>query len=256
MSDTEYRLSARLNLGLQPIDGTAALPDTCPLCKKQNTIRDDPWHFLSCEMLHRGEVNVRHDSVSSALYHCALTMGVPARLEPRGLDPKSDKRPDLLLSLPGRRIITDIAIVHPLAPGRVRYKESHTTLGSARRMETRKRRHYADLVTMHHYQLHPFVMEKCGGMAPAAVRLVKIMAEAGEAHLRLWAKEDVVRELLHTVAVAVQRGGALSYLHGYEQALLKLRVASGAVADREAAESATDEEKLAEEGGEEAASAA
>jgi hypothetical protein len=123
-------------------------------------------------------------------------------------------------------------------------------------MENTKRRHYADLITLHHYQLYPFVMETCGGMAPGAVRLVKIMAEAGEAHLRLWAKEDAVRELLHTVAVAVQRGGALSYLHGYEQALLKMRVARGVVADRDAAERATEVEKLEEEAGKEAASAA
>ena len=32
LSDVEYRIATSLNLGLQPIDGTAALPDTCPLC--------------------------------------------------------------------------------------------------------------------------------------------------------------------------------------------------------------------------------
>ena len=69
-------------------------------------------------------------------------------------------------------------------------------------------------------------------------------------------KEDAVRELLHTVAVAVQRGGALSYLHGYEQALLKMRVARGVVADRDAEERATEVEKLEEEAGKKAASAA
>jgi hypothetical protein len=257
MTDTEYRISARLNLGLQPIDGTAALPDVCPLCKDANkTIRDDPWHFLSCQSLHKGEVTVRHDTVNGALYRCALTMGLPARLEPTGLDPKSDKRPDMLLNLPGRRIITDVAIVHPVAPGNVRAKISHTHLGAARRKENEKRKHYTDLVALHGYQLYPFIMETCGGMGPGAVRLVKIMAEAGEAHMRVWAKEDAVQELLHTVAVAVQRGGALSYLHGYQQALDKLRGAAGAVVAKRAVEGEKGEGRLREEDEEDAASAA
>ena len=153
-------------------------------------------------------------------------MGLPARLEPTGLDPKSDKRPDLLLTLPGRHVITDVAIVHPLAAGKVRSGESHNTLSDARHKEARKRKHYADLVAFRHYELHPFVMETCGGMGPAAERLVDIMAEAGEAHLRVWAHEDIVRELLHSVAIAVQRGGATAYLQGYDRTLSKLRAAS------------------------------
>jgi hypothetical protein len=248
MTDTEYRISARMNLGLQPIDGAAALPDICPLCKdKKNTIRDDPWHFLSCRSLHNGEISVRHHTVNRALYHCALAMGLPARLEPTGLDPDSDKRPDMLLTLPGRRIITDVAIVHPLAPGKVRAGISTVQLGSARVAENLKRKRYTNLVTLQHYQLHPFVIETCGGMMPAGRRLVKIMAEAGEAHMRVWAREDAVRELLYTVAVAVQRGGAMSYLYGYEQALDKLRVAAGLVAAKRAEESESEQVMLENE---------
>ena len=126
----------------------------------------------------------------------------------------------------------------------------------ARVKENDKRRRYTDLVTLHNYQLHPFVIETCGGMGPGAVRLVKIMAEAGEAHMRVWAKEDAVQELLHTVAVAVQRGGALSYLHGYQQTLDRLREAAGAVRAKRAAQGERDGEQLREEDEEDAASAA
>jgi hypothetical protein len=189
----------------------------------------------------RGEINVRHDSVSRALYRCALMMGLPARLEPTGLDPNSDLRPDLLLSLPGRQILTDVAVVHPLAPGKVRAKKSHPVLGSARQEEGAKRRKYANLVASRHYQSLPFIMETCGGMGAAAERLIDILSETGEAHLRVWAQEDVVRELLHSVAIAVQRGGALSYLHGYEQALLKIRTASEARGEKTEASQLEDE---------------
>ena len=123
-----------------------------------------------------------------------------------------------------------MAIVHPLAASRVKARTSNTALGSARAEESIKSKHYAELVALRRCQLHPFVMETCGGMAPAAERLIDILAEAGEANLRLWAKQDILRELLHSVAVAVQRGGALSYLHGYEQALHKLRDGDAAAA--------------------------
>ena len=130
-------------------------------------------------------------------------MGLPARMEPTGLDPDR-YRPDLLLTLPRRHILTDVAIVHSLAPGKVR--SGHSVLGSAREVEGNRRRRYAKLVALHRYELLPFVMETSGGMGPDAESLVEVMAEAGEAHLRMWAKEDIIQELLHTAAIAVQRG--------------------------------------------------
>ena len=255
LTDTEYRMSSRFNLGLMPIGGATTLPAICPLCKnKRNTISGDPWHFLSCTPLHRGEVNVRHDNVNRALYRCALLMGFPARMEPTGLDLDNRYRPDLLLTLPGRHILTDVAIVHSLAPGKVR--SGHAVLGSAREMEGNKRRHYAKLVALHRYELLPFVMETSGGMGPDAERLVEIMAEAGEAHLRMWAKVDIIQELLHTAAIAVQRGGAVSYLHGYEQALRKLRMAHDASGARAAGNGEMRHEVSGEEAEEETALAA
>ena len=79
LTDTQYRIAARLNLGLGPMDRSAALPDDCPVCCGVNSIRNDPWHFLSCESLRRGEITVRHDDVGRALYRTALTMGLKAQ---------------------------------------------------------------------------------------------------------------------------------------------------------------------------------
>jgi hypothetical protein len=64
-----------------------------------------------------------------------------------------------------------------------------------------------------------------------------------------------VRELLHSVAIAVQRGGALSYFYGYERALSKMRAAHAA---REAKTKASQraDERLDDESGEESACAA
>jgi uncharacterized Fe-S cluster-containing radical SAM superfamily protein len=102
-------------------------------------------------------------------------------------------------------------------------------------MEGFKRRHYAKVVALHHYQMLPFVVETCGGMGPKAETLVELMAEAGEAHLRMWTKNAIIHELLHTVAIAVQRGSAVAYLHGYERALHSLRMTHAAKTVRIAA---------------------
>ena len=48
------------------------------------------------------------------------------------------------------------------------------------------------------------------------------MAQAAAQHLSLWSRTDILRELVGSVAIAVQRGSALSYLEGYDKSLYVL----------------------------------
>ena len=96
-------------------------------------------------------------------------MGLRAQLEPRGLHASSGLRPDLLLSLPGRLIMTNIAVCHPLAPEWAGRSNGTCMLGRARCMEAIKRRKYAQLASQRQHELLPFVAETCGGLAPSAV---------------------------------------------------------------------------------------
>ena len=249
LTDTQYRIAARLNLGLLPIGGTGALPSTCPLCERPNILRKDAWHFMTCKKLGKGEVNVRHDEVETALYRSALMMGLQATRQPTGLDPKSDLRPDLMLILPGRRILTDVAICHPLAPGRRESGQSSKTLGTARVIEYNKRRKYTEIKVQHDLELLPFVVETCGGVGREARKLLKAMAEAGEEHLAIWSKKDIIRHLIGSVAIAVQRGGAMAYLEGHYKALHALGRQSEAGVE-EVEEVQAEEEKTQEEWGE------
>jgi len=217
LTDTQYRFAARLNLGLQPTE--AALPATCPLCHHFNSIRNDAYHFMTCKKLSKGEVTVRHDEVESALHRSALIMGVQAVRQPAGLDTSSKLCPDLMMILPGRRILIDVAICHPLAPSRVKRGTSMRALRTAKEMEGVKRRKYLELQTRQQMELLPFVVETCGGMGPAAVKLLKAIADAAEERLALWSRKDVIRYVVGLVAVAVQRGGAMAYLEGYDKAL-------------------------------------
>jgi len=257
----EYRVASRLNLSLRQMTNAAVMPDVCTEGKTNlNSIRDDPWHFLTCPKLSKGELNVRHDDVGRAIYHSALLMGLRAQHEVKGLDDTSDLRPDVLLTLPGRQILTDVAIAHPLAPGAVRQAKSTNELGCARAVESFKRRKYARLSSLRGFEQLPFVVETCGGMGPSAVTLVKAMAEASEEHLRMWSKEAVIRQLVGSVAIAVQRGNGIAYLDGYDRSLQVMRKkAEGRVAEDEEGEveeGADEEEEEDGEAGEEGAAAA
>ena len=184
LTDTQYRLAARLNLDLQPMEGAAALSDDCSLCGRSNAIRNDPWHYLSCKKLSRGEITVRHDDVGRTLHRNALTLGLKAQLEPKGLQADSNLRPDLLISLPGRTILTDVAVCHPLAPGAV--KRRGGKLAKARTAEQQKKRKYAKLASQRRYEMLPFAVETSGGFAPAAVQLMHAMALAAAQTFLLW----------------------------------------------------------------------
>ena len=67
-------------------------------------------------------------------------------------------------------------------------------------------------------------METFGGLAPDAVTLLKELSRAGEEHLGLWPRDVIVRQLLGSVAVAVQKGNAMAVLSGYSKAVTAVRV--------------------------------
>ena len=50
------------------------------------------------------------------------------------------------------------------------------------------------------------------------------MAQTSEELLALWSREDVIRQLVGSVAMAVQRGGAMAYMYGYDRCLQGMQV--------------------------------
>ena len=111
-----------------------------------------------------------------------------------------------------------------------------------------KRRKYLKMKTRHQMELMPFVVETCGGMGPAAVKLLKAMAKAGEEHLAMWPKQDIIRYVVGSVSIAVQRGSVMAYLEGYDRSLTTLENPS---AEGEEEEKEAEEEVVVDEQGEE-----
>ena len=225
LTDTQYRLAARLNLGLPPVDGVelGELPDTCPVCADvknvpYRSIRDDPWHFLTCSKLSKGEISTRHDQVAEQVSRCAQLLGIRARREVTGLSEDASLRPDLLLTLPGRTVLSDVVVCHPLAPG-TRNTTGARRLATAKSKETTKNRKYAHLSSRHRFVQLPIALETTGGVGPRTATLIEAMADASAEQLVTWSRESVIRELLGSVAMAVQRGNAMTFLEAYDRAL-------------------------------------
>ena len=59
-------------------------------------------------------------------------------------------------------------------------------------------------------------VDACGGMASEATRLVQVIGEEGERwSAGTWSAVSIQRQLLSAIAVAVQRGNALTVLSGF-----------------------------------------
>ena len=96
---------------------------------------------------------VSTEVVLNVLYRSALMMDIQAVREPVGLHSIDGRCPDLQLVLPGRIIITDVCITHPLAPSSVKYKTSWTATGAARMLQTVKHSKYRETAAQHHAEL-------------------------------------------------------------------------------------------------------
>jgi hypothetical protein len=218
--DRQYRIAARLNLGLPPLSSNSQLPADCPLCSAaENAVANDPWHWLVCPTQNKREMSTRHNAVVNALYRAVLLTGGQAQREVTGLQTDSRLRPDLQLVYPGRHVLTDVAVVHPLSVYGRRRPTQPTAC--AKSMQTMKRTKYAAIAKRHDAELLPFVVETCGGLAPDAIALLDVISGEASAHLSLWSQEDAAKDILHSVAIAVQKGNAMAILGAHAVALLR-----------------------------------
>ena len=182
LSDVEYAIAARLNLGLNPFPARAmnALPEHCPLCTHRFTgkpvsLRDDPWHWLTCLSMTKGEVSRRHDAVADAIARVAWLVGAQVRREVEWLDPHSKRRPDIQLVFPGRMILSDVVVSHSLASRWVSRNGS-----SATEAQNRKNAKYAGVASRLGAELMNASVDTCGGLASDTSRLVAAIGEEGE----------------------------------------------------------------------------
>ena len=178
-------------------------------------MRDDPWHWLTCSSMTKGELSRRHDAVADAIARVALQVGAQVRREVEGLDPRSKQRPDLQIAFPGRMLLTDVAVSHSLTASHIARRQSTTAA-----WQIRKNRKYTGVAARLGAELLNMCVDSCGGLASDAFELVRAIGEEGERwSLGTWNSGSIERQLLGAVAMAVQRGNALAVLSGHTRAV-------------------------------------
>ena len=191
----------------------AALPEHCPLCKHNRawSLSDDPWHWLTCGKLVNGELRRCHDAVVDAISRLAMQVGAQVRTEVGGLDPNSRQRLDMQIVFPGRMMLTDVVVSHSLTASNVTNNKSAAAL-----RQGRKNRKYVGVASRLGAELLNVSVDTCGGMADGISRLVEAIGEEGERwSMGTWKSGTIERQLLGTIAIAVQRGNAMAMLLGY-----------------------------------------
>jgi hypothetical protein len=223
LRDEQYRIAARLNLGLPP--SRNQLPDDCPSCGTKNAIARDAWHHLSCQRYKRREITHRHNAVLRALTIHARQAGAFAQEEPIGLDDDSGKRPDLQLVILHRHIISDVVVSHPLCPSHLdTAATSDIPSPVAEEASQKKLNKYTKLARARLAELSPFSIEATGGMSKLAIKLVDQIVLGCRDHLALDPHQDLADGVRHSVAIAVQKGNAEAILAGYSSAVMRHRV--------------------------------
>jgi hypothetical protein len=218
LSDPQYRIAARLNLGLPPNHNH--LPRRCTSCGKDDALIIDPWHHLSCNTHKRREITLRHNAVLHALYSHVRSAGGAAALEVKGLSADTRIQPDMQISFPGQLILSDVVISHPLCP-------SHVSAASRKRLlvaeEAAQRKHskYDQVARLHRMRLLPFSVETMGGLSREAEQLVEQIGLACRDHLTLETHERIAKGVRASVAVAVQKGNAMTVQAGYSRAVMR-----------------------------------
>jgi hypothetical protein len=64
-------------------------------------------------------------------------------------------------------------------------------------------------------------VETCGGLGKDAIALLDVISGAASEHLSLWSQEDAAKEMLNSVAIAVQKGNAMTVLGAHAAAALR-----------------------------------
>jgi hypothetical protein len=224
-SDAWFPYSVRYTLGI----AEPGLPAACPehYDADGNSYEQDPSHALSCSRHKKQGITFRHDGTVQVLINHARPHADYACREPSNMSSDNDKRPDGHIITPRDNIITDVVIANPLCPTH-RGSASLTPLATAKKGEAYKTHKYAGLARDHHATFIPFSAEATGGLGRGAHKVIKSIVQASQDRQSYVPAAQVRRQLRWAIAIAIQKGNAMTIRSGWIRAVGVGRAASAA----------------------------
>ena len=149
----------------------------------------------------------RHTSLSYFIRRSLQSAGIPALLEPAGLDCGDGNRPDGIALFPyarGRSLVWDATCTDTFSPSNM-IRSSIQARAAANESECRKRSKYASLTDRFDFQ--PITVETSGVFSESTLIFLqnlgsRISSAKGDVRERTW--------LTHLISMAVVRGNAIS----------------------------------------------
>ena len=151
----------------------------------------------------------RHTALNDIVRRALLCAGVPAQLEPYGVDRGDGKRPDGMTIYPfshGRCLIWDATCVNTFADSRLG-DASLEAGAAAKKAEDGKRRKYSQLAQR--FRFEPIAFESDGACGPTTRSFIR---ELGGRMSAVSGDPREVEWLLQRFSIAVMRGNAASIL--------------------------------------------
>ena len=202
MINHEYRIASRYNLGLKPQGNF----ENCNLCGTPGILKEDPWHFLSCNTRKRMEITQRHDEITLALHNTLIDVGALSSREPRDLSATDQLRPDLLTTLAPDQYMIDVCVTNPLCKTHLP-RAANKMLGATIHAANNKIEKYRKMAQDRRMYFMPFAVETTGGWGSQAVEFINTIAgwKADSLCIR---PGTIMKNLRETIAIAIQRGNA------------------------------------------------
>jgi hypothetical protein len=215
-SDAWFPYSVRYTLGI----AEPGLPAACPehYDADGNSYEQDPSHALSCSRHKKQGITFRHDGTVQVLINHARPHADYACREPSNMSSDNDERPDGHIITPRDNIITDVVIANPLCPTH-RGSAALTPLATAKKGEAYKTHKYARLAKDHHAKFIPFSAEATGGLGRGAHKVIKSIVQASQDRQSYVPAAQVRRQLRWAIAIAIQKGNAMTIRSGWIRAV-------------------------------------
>jgi len=224
-SDAWFPYSVRYTLGI----AEPGLPAACPehFDADGNSYEQDPSHALSCNRHKKQGITFRHDGTVQVLINHARPHADYVCREPSNMSSNTDERPDGHIITPRHNIITDVVIANPLCPSH-RGAAATSPLATAKKGEAYKTHKYASLAKDHHAKFVPFSAEATGGLGKGAHAVIQCIVKASQDRQSYVPPAQVRRQLRWAIAIAIQKGNAMTIRSGWIRAVGVGRAASAA----------------------------
>ena len=166
---------------------------------------------------------LRHKFLTNVIARWALRAGAErAETEAEHLWPDDNKRPDIDMILGDKRLLVDVAVVHPTAPSYV--IEARNPLGGSADVVITKEEKDAEMAHCVDAVVVPAVLETYGALSDSLIGLFKDIASYAATNPYLaWSPREIYRGLVLDTSLTLQKWSAKILLEaeGHRKAQLR-----------------------------------